>query len=332
MTAPRHMSWENFRTTVMVSGQQRVHRVTDLPQIEFFSDGSANRIGGAFEARGITTVPEELKKLTFIRARILTRPGNPLLELSTSATGLFRQFYHFAVAIAERMLVDRLPASEAVGLELKCFTDLLAEKAILGFERQIGLLGELLFLERLVSRYGPPALSAWQGYLTDPHDFHLESIEFEVKTTVSPQRIHIINGMEQMLPCHGCSLFLVSILLGPPGAASGFSLAEKAENLSALFEPVPPLRDQYRQALEANDYRFEDAHQYGRRFTLRRPAGVVPVDNKFPSLTKKTIRDALGDDAIRIESLQYEVNVEGLEKEDGTAEFEAAISVQIPES
>ena len=148
MTVPRHMSWENFRSTVLVSGQQRVHRVTESPLIELFSDGTMNRIGILVETPGSTTVPPEVSRLTFINARTVNRTGRLFLEVSTAATALHRQFYHFAVAVSERVIVEKLPAAEAVALELKCFTDLLAEKAVLGIEQQIGLIGELIFLDR----------------------------------------------------------------------------------------------------------------------------------------------------------------------------------------
>jgi Putative PD-(D/E)XK family member, (DUF4420) len=326
MAALRHMSWDNFRTTVLISGQQRVHRVTESPLIELFSDGAMNRIGILIESTGTTTIPPDLDRLTFINARTVTRPGRLFLEISTSATALYRQFYHFAVAVAERVTVDRLPPSEAVALELKCFTDLLAEKAILGIERQIGLIGELLFLERLIVKLGSSALSAWLGPLGEPHDFRLQSREFEVKTTVSPQRVHIINGTEQLLPSAGCSLSLISILLGPPGAAAGVSLSDKVAQLSAQLMSAPLLKSQFDTALEASGFRTEDSEQYTRQFILRRPMGIVPVGKAFPAVTRRTIQDALGEMASRIESLQYEVNVEGLEQEDGTAEFELAIS------
>jgi hypothetical protein len=320
------MSWENFRATVLVSGQQRVHRVAESPLIELFSDGAANRIGLLVETPDSAAIPPDLARLTFISARTVTHPGHSFLELSTSATSLHRQFYHFAVAVAERVIVDRLPAPEAVALELKCFTDLLTEKSLLGIERQIGLLGELVFLERLIRVLGPSALDSWLGPLGEPHDFRLQSQEFEVKTTVAPQRIHIIHGTEQLLPSAGCSLSLISVLLGPPGADTGFSLAEKVAYLSAGFASTPPLTTRFSAALESSGYKTADAAQYTRHFILRRPMGIIAVGKPFPALTRQTIQNALGPMAPRIESLQYEVNVEGLEQEDGTSGFDDVIA------
>ena len=326
MSAPDHLSWENFRSTVFVRGQQRVHRVTDSPCIEVFGDGVGNRIGIWLEISPGTVVPPELSKLALIRTRTVHQKGRDFLEVATATPSLQRQFYHFAVAVAERVIVEKRPAIEAVSLELQCFTDLLEEKPILGIERQIGLVGELLFLERLIDKRGLSALDAWLGPIGEPHDFRLEAREFEVKTTVSPHRIHTIHGMEQLVASQGCALYLVSVLLGPSGASKGFSLSEKVAELSARFASVAARLNQFTAALESCGFRDSDSGQYTRRFAVRRPMGLVRVDESCPAITRPVIQAALGPLATRIESLQYDVSVEGLEREDGTAEFEAAVA------
>lgn len=325
MSAPHHLSWENFRSTVFHHGQQRVHRVTDTPCIEVFGDGVMNRIGIWLEIAPGTSIPSELSKLAFISTRTFSQKGSLFLEVSTTTASLHRQFYHFAVAVAERVIAEKRLAIEAVRLELQCFTDLLEEKSLLGVERQLGLVGELIFLERLIAKGGVGALDSWLGPLGEPHDFRLQTHEFEVKTTVSPHRVHTIHGMEQLVPSKGCSLYLVSVLLGPPGASDGFSLAEKVAQLSDLFEPMSARLTQFTTALEAGGFHTADSGHYTRRFAMRRPMGLVRVDNAFPAITRPTIQDALGPLAPRVESLQYDVSIEGLEQEDGTAEFEAAI-------
>lgn len=325
MSPPHHLSWENFRSTVLIPGQQRVHRVTNSPYIEVFGDGVLNRVGIWLQTARATAIPPELLKLTFISARIFKQKGRILLEIATSVTSLQRQFYHFAVAVAERVIVEKRLPADAASLEIQCFTDLLEEKSLLGPERQIGLLGELLFLERVLGSEGVGALDAWLGPKGEPHDFRLQKREFEVKTTVSPHRIHTIHGTEQLVPSKGCSLYLVSVLLGPGGAGDGFSLSEKIEQLAGKFAQVPARLTQFAAALESCGFRNADRGHYLRRFAMRRPMGLVRVDKKFPALTRPSIQGALGQLASRIESLQYDVSVEGLECEDGTARFSAVV-------
>lgn len=325
MSKPAYLTWENFCSTVFVRGQKRVHRITDVPLVEIFGDGETNQIGIWIELTSDTIIPPDLTTLEFIRTRIISQHGKQLLEVSTPAASLLRQFYHFAEAVAERVLVEKRPATEAVSLELRCFSDLLDEKAILGIERQIGLLGELLFLEYLMARRGIRALDSWLGPIGEPHDFRLETSEFEVKTTLSTKRIHIIHGMEQLVPSIGCKLHLVSILLGPPGTASGFSLADKVSHLATLLSPDSTRSRQFEMAIESCGFRTTDRAHYTRQFVMRRPIGLVRVDQHFPAITRPAIQSLLGTQASRVESLQYDVNIDGLEHEEGTTEFQAVL-------
>lgn len=325
MSRPDTLTWENFKATVLISGQQRVHRVAESPRIEFFGDGIHGRVGIWLEAGTGEPIPPELSKLTFISTGLHTRDGRKLLEMATGAPSLQRQFYHFAMAVVERVVVEKRAAYEAVLLELQCFAELLDEKPLLGIERQVGLLGELLFLERQVSKVGAIAIDSWVGPAGEPHDFRIANREFEVKTTLSPRRIHTIHGAEQLIPSHGCDLYVVSILLGPPGSSTGFTLADKIVELSSKFDQVLGRALQFRAALEKCGFRDADVVHYTRGFSLRRAMAVAHVDENFPALTRATIQTALSHLAPRVQSLQYDVDIEGLEHEEGTGAFESVV-------
>jgi hypothetical protein len=321
----RHLSWENFRTSICVRNEQRVHRVSVMPLVEIFSDGIQNRIGVWLQISDNSIVPEEVLKLAFISAQIIKRKKQTILEISNSRPALQRQFYYFAIAVAERMVVDGKTAIEAVKLELQCFEDLLSEIPLLSIERQIGLLGELIFLERLTGKLGHKALDAGIGPSGEPHDFRIQKHEFEVKTTFKPYRIHAIHGSEQLVPSDGCTLHLVSVLLGPPGAGDGFSLTEKIKAVAALFQSSTVCRDRFAENLEAAGFRDADDRHYIRRFIIRRPIAVALVDKLFPALTRPVIHKVLGARSSRIESVQYDVNIEGLESEEGTRGFSSVL-------
>jgi hypothetical protein len=279
----------------------------------------ANRIGIWLDNPTGAAPPPELSVLAHITARTVNREGRDLLEVSTHTTSIQRQFYHFALAVAERLTVEHRPATEAVAMELQCFADLLAEKPLLGIERQIALLGELLFLERLIEAGGPAMVSSWVGPSGEPHDFRTDLREFEVKTTVSTRRVHTIHGTDQMLASPGCSLFLVSVLLGPAGAATGCSLASKVSELTQTLGTSPVHSTKFANAVESCGYRESDNAHYSRAFILRRPQAVVPIDRAFPAITRTPVYKVLGPLASRLESIQYDVDVEGLEHEDQRA-------------
>ena len=325
MNGLAQLSWDNFRTTVLVRAQKRTHRVSESPLIEIFGDGIGNRIGIALEVPVEASVTESVTRLASVQARLLNDGGRTFLEVATNEPLLQREFYYFAAAVAERVIVDQRPVLEALEMELKCFTGLFRERSLLGIERQIGLLGELVFLDRVVCSYGPEAIDSWLGPLGEPHDFRTGAHEFEVKTTVSPRRVHTINGTEQLVPSTGCLLYLVSILLGPGGLQGGFSLAGKVADLGAQFQSTPRRLEQFGSALQACGYREEDREHYTRLFSMRRPIAIVPVDNEFPAISRNSIQKLLGPRAVRVEALQYDVNVEGLEHEDGSPAFVAVM-------
>jgi hypothetical protein len=319
------MSWENVCSTIIVPGEQRRYKVSTSPRIDLFWDGVAKRMGLWLETAPNTAVPPELLKLSFISSGIVAIGSRKVLEIASVSKPLRRQFYHFAVAVSERMISGSMSAIDAVAAELQCFADLLAERPVLGVERQIGLLGELLFLEKLALTHGARMLDSWGGPQGEPHDFRVDDREFEVKTTVAPKRVHIIHGSEQLVPSKGCSLFLLSVLLGPPGSAAGFSLAGKVRDLQRLFAADKLRLGRFVDALEKVGLRKADLPHYLRQYSLRRALAVVSVDKKFPALTRPVVQQSLGALALRIESLQYAVNVEGLEKEEGTPQFSAVV-------
>jgi hypothetical protein len=98
--------------------------------------------------------------------------------------------------------------------------------------------------------------------------------------------------------------------------AEGTSLAEKIELLTSLLATAPPQKQQFADALQNCGLRDADLPHYRRRYVLRRPLAVIPVDGRLPAITRASIQAAFGSGATRLDSVEYDVNVEGLEIED----------------
>ena len=205
------------------------------------------------------------------------------------------------------------------------FKELLKEKPLLGQEKQTGLLGELLFLERIIELKGENAIHAWGGPYDEPHDFRLDNLEFEVKSTLTTKRVHTIHGVGQLVPNEGCELYLFSVMLGPAGGSKGFTLPEKADHLESRLSKTQSTKDRFLTALKQVGLKKDDYLHYNTRYSLRRPFAIAPVDQSFPAITRPTIQNSLGPLANRIDSLQYQVDIEGLEKEEDTPEFSAVL-------
>ena len=323
MTSRKYLTWENFLVSVLVKDQQRVHRISSSPLIEVFWDGDTKTAGLWVQTTAAGAIPDAATRLASVSAQLIERYGVAVLEIRTTSSLINREFYLFANAIADRILETGQPADDAVAHELACFGTLFEQRRILSIERQIGLLGELLVLERMISDDGPDAMEAWIGPQGEPHDFRIIDNEFEVKTSVGTRRIHTINSLAQLIPSPGSSLFIMSILLGPPGSDSGFSLAGKVEAIGESLATIPNRQRQFKSALESLGYLQLDHSHYERRFTLRRPLAIVPIDNQFPSITSASLFTLLGREAYRVDRLIYDVSIEGLESDEATTLYQS---------
>jgi hypothetical protein len=324
MKEHRHLSWDNFVSSVLVKGQQRVHRISNSPVIEVFGDGINDRVGIWIESPAEVNIPQEARRLAFVSVQTMKRKEISFLEIATISPLINRQFYLFVMAVADRVLEFHQSAIEALILELQSFAALLEEKSLLTIERQLGLIGELIILERMISGHGSAAIAAWIGPRGEPHDFRIGNREFEVKTTAGTRRIHTIHNISQLTVSPGCSLFIISILLGPTAKEGGFSLAQKIESIQSSLKGLPSDEKQFLTALESSGYSTVDHSQYNRLFALRRPVAVVPIDSQFPTITSSTLQALLGQEAHRIDRFVYDVNVEGLESEEGTEVYKTA--------
>ena len=325
MNEPTHLSWNNFLASVYVAGQQRTHRISSSPQIEIFGDGVRGKIGIWLEISAESQIPDQLRRLSFISIRPISKRGKELLEVSCLDPELNRQFYFFAVALADRIVHSGESPIEAFTEELESFASLASEKSLLSIEKQIGLIGELLILEQIIRNDGPAGIQAWVGPTGDPHDFRMRDLEFEVKTTSGTRRIHRISNLTQLMPSPHSSLFVVSVVLGPAGKDNGFSLATKVEDLRELLKPHAENLKVFERYLQSVGYKSKFHAHYSRAFSLRRPLAIIPVNSLFPVVTVSTLSRALGEMAHRIDHLEYDVNVEGLESEEGSSSYSAVI-------
>lgn len=313
-----HLSWDNFLASIYVAGQQRVHCVRSSPEINIFGDGIRDQIGIWLEVPEALHIPDQLRRLSFLSVRSISHDGKQILEIACLSSEIHRQFYLFAIALADRVMQSGESPMEAFAKELESFASLAKEKLLLSIERQIGLLGELLALKRMILCDGPLATKAWVGPQGEPHDFRVGNLEFEVKTTSGTRRIHRVSNLSQLMPSLGCSLFLLSVVLGPGGKDNGFSLADEIDSIKLLLKENTECLNRFVLSLENLGYESAYHTQYSRVFILRRPLAIIPVDHGFPVITVKTLTSAMGEVAHRIDHLEYDVNVEGLEHEEGS--------------
>lgn len=113
----------------------------------------------------------------------------------------------------------------------------------LGPQEQQGLIGELLFLERLIKHLTPKAaIEAWRGPLDEPKDFAFLDRAVEVKARHVSKDAVKISSEHQLQIIEGQQLSLAVVALSPsvadaPGGISLDSLVQRVREAVIAFDP-----------------------------------------------------------------------------------------------
>jgi len=321
----RHLSWERFEELID-AGPPAVEVAKGEPRVEIFTDAGGARIGVRTPTSGTGFPPNPLVEIDM---RQLRSGNTHFIEISTTNAALYRDFYAFACAIADRLQVDGMPAEAAVDSAMEAWAALLRRLALLSDEQQIGLLGELWWLRRLAAALGwATAVDAWKGPDAEEHDFSLVAADIEVKTTLSDKRVHVIGSLTQLVPTGSRPLFVLSLQLTGAGAGPGESLADVVHAVrGGVMDESEAARRRLDQQLEHAGWRDEHAVHYRRQFVLRAPPSLVPVDDACPAITPGTLHHLGPDKLARLVQVAYRVDLTGLGYEDGTPGFCAVVPI-----
>jgi hypothetical protein len=249
-----------------------------------------------------------------------------VVEVSTDVPELFFGFFLFCMNVVRH--VEDLDAGYAEALEksLAEFGKLLTHRPLLSLPAVLGLFGELWLLGELIIRRGVGAFSSWLGPMGERHDFRLGSFEVEAKTTTKDSRTHVINGLEQLVPSPGRTLFILSLKLERAGQGAGETLPGRVRAIRSLLRSSSDALAKLDSCLSGLGFHDQDAERYPDRFSFRDRAVLVPVDESCPSLTRHLIREHLGGPVCdRLIDAEYVVNLDGLGFAEGSPEFDRVL-------
>lgn len=257
-----------------------------------------------------TTAPDT--GLRHISARTSSRNGLTVLEVVVTAPALFRDAYPVLCSMADRVQIDGLSPSAALRATLDRMSTLLLAPESMSREREIGLFGELLFLNDLGRTSGiATAVTAWRGGLAEEHDFGLPTADVEVKSTSGERRVHWIESLTQLVPTGERPLWLVSHQLTAAGAGDGQTLPESIDRVRELIRD-DRVRTRYEEALVGCGWREDERPRFTTRWTRRTRSRAFPVQEGFPRLVPDALR-ASGVLLDRIPDIRYRVDLEGLD-------------------
>ena len=227
--------------------------------------------------------------------------------------------YLFACAVTDRVQLSGETLAMASDVVLRGMRDLLRREDSLSRDEEVGLAGELVVLVSLMKQSGASsALESWLGVYGEEHDFCLGSIDLEVKSTTSEERIHWITSATQLLPLPGRSLRLVSVQLSPKNGTSALTLPELAE---LAIETAEGRGSDVEDRLELVGYRRSDQDLYRTSWALRSSVLEYLVDEEFPRLTSVELAK-IGPSTSLISEVSYRVHLGTLQAcSDGAVEY-----------
>ena len=239
--------------------------------------------------------------------------------VDTAADGLFALVAADVVAAVRAPGADVVAATEEVLARWRWFWS--APPRGLSDEEQVGLLGELYFLEFWAGPVDGPILAAWTGPAGDRHDFKSPAVSVEVKATrvrADGAATHRIASLDQLDDPETGVLLLFSLQVQPDPIAT-HSLAGAIDRLRAALRSQPHLLDALDEKLARAGYSPMHHAKYTSTFRIiaERLFTVAPG---FPRLTRGSFPDGL---PAGVDHVQYSLDLVG------AAAFQLADSIGV---
>jgi hypothetical protein len=240
-----------------------------------------------------------------------TSAGGDWLEFGVSGGADLLDAYPVLRSVADRVQLGGTSVGTAVREVLQRYHQMLSSLGRLTEQQEVGLVGELLVLDHMIDVLGErAAIASWRGPLAEEHDFGLEDIDVEVKTTLSEERAHRISSLTQLVANPDRGLWLVSVQLTLGGLA-GRTLSQRIDAMvSALMSTE--IRDLFISTLDRIGWTAAQSDLYTRRFATRGHILTYHVGPEFPAVTPARLSVG-GVPLDRIRALTYILVLEGLE-------------------
>ena len=198
--------------------------------------------------------------------------------------------YAFVSIIGNEIESEGRSFANATAHALDSFGYILAKRARMSTEKELGLLGELLFLRALIqSRGTEQGLHSWIGPDGGVHDFEIDGASFEVKTTRSPERKHHIANEHQLEPTLNSELRLVSI---QTVKATGSDCWGLPALVAQLEDTCQTQSESLRRKLSDAGWSANQSQAPFGTWKLSNPALEFIVNGQFPRVTTAHLAEA----------------------------------------
>ena len=302
MTAPEAVYAELFSGTPAQAarGYREFHGPAGLG-VRAFVDGESRLPGLAFRTtRDLVPAGMQLPKIkgatsSIVHSSVDSKSADVVYELAAAE----HAFADVFVELASRLIGEASAEQSATAALLRVsrrvaswarFFDARGSEG-LGRSAQLGLLGELLCLEKLGSLISFNwAVASWTGPEGTPHDFQAEggAIEVKLTTSSSPERFRISSERqldETVVPWLG-----MYAITAQEAAAGAVSLCDVVDRLRLrIDEKAPSALGVFDERLLQAGFSESDRQRYTVRITTR-AAEFLHVNAEFPRIRPFELR------------------------------------------
>lgn len=246
--------------------------------------------------------------MEFISLQVISADQQRWYEVEIEYVEHPHESYLFLSDVSDLLQQEGYRFETALQAAVSTFEQILAHSRSLSRERQIGLFGELLFLQHCVRETSVAnAVAAWKGFAENEHDFVFPTGSFEVKTTTSESRRHRISSLDQLTPVPKSPLWLLSIQLTAATPTTGQTLSEIVDETRRMANDHPELA----KSLVRAGWRERDRNTYRTPYRLRSTPTAYMIDDHFPSITRAALAKVSAHPGSIIDA-SYVIDVTGL--------------------
>lgn len=180
-------------------------------------------------------------------------------------------------------------------------------KDVMSFQRQKGLLGELLYLRECIEKMGSElAIFTWSGPDGSDQDFLFKDSWSEIKTiAISSEKVSIssLQQLEQEI----AGVLIVYVLEKTTPGDGRISLPDIVDDLKRRVMDNAKVLDSFEMKLFKYGYRDEDVAEYQKNYFRYIEQRVYEVNENFPKLIRSNV-------ATEIVSCKYDISLSSIEK------------------
>jgi hypothetical protein len=275
------------------------------PQLRLRIDPRVGRL--TLRAPIAESVQPPRQQLAHVSAALVTEAGSNYLDISTTDRRLVVDGYGMLMSVADPIQLAGADPPAALIETLEVWRSILAERARMSATDEIGLFGELLVLQALVST-GAAAPTAWRGGLGEEHDFGLPDVDAEIKTTTGERRRHWIHGLTQLVKTGSTPLWIVSVQITRAGDGRGHTLPGLIDLVLAAVDQT--MHDLVAKNLGEAGWREDTRDLFDEHWRLRSAPLALPVNDELPRLTPDVLKRA-DVDTSGLRQVVYEIDLTG---------------------